>query len=190
MESAQLLAQLERLRSHPREGLTVEFKSNLSEPKAIGEYLSALANSAAALDRHDRAWLVWGVEDGTHEVTGTSFNPFDMKAEGNQGLIMWLEQRRRRARISSSTTVSIRTGTSYSLEIHPARHAPMAFQNVRYIRIDSHSTRLSDKPAIEARLWKSWGTRRTGLVRWSLGPRSRTRIPMLCKKHVFVSPST
>lgn len=162
MDPAQLLAQLERLRSQPRESMTVEFKSNLGDPKAIGEYISALANSAA-LDRHDRAWLVWGVEDGAHEITGTTFNPFDMKAEGNQSLVMWLQQKTSpRADFQFHRCVHP-NGHVVLLEIHPARHAPVAFQNVRYIRIDSHSTKLSDKPAIEARLWEMLGHK----VDWS-----------------------
>jgi ATP-dependent DNA helicase RecG len=156
MDSAELLAQLERLRSQPREGLTVEFKSNLNEPKAIGEYISALANSAT-LERHDRAWLVWGVEDGTHEVTGTSFNPFDMKAEGSQSLIMWLQQMTSpRADFQFHHCVHP-NGNVVLLEIHPARHAPVAFLNVRYIRIDSHKSTLVDKQPIEARLWEVLG---------------------------------
>lgn len=64
---------------------------NLNEPSEIGQYISALAN-AAALEGFSRAWMVWGVADGTHEVVGTRFNPFAAQAEGKQSLIMWLQQ--------------------------------------------------------------------------------------------------
>lgn len=73
MENESLLELLERLRSRSHEGIAVEFKSNLNEPAEIGQYISALANSAA-LDGESRAWLVWGVADATHEVIGTSFD--------------------------------------------------------------------------------------------------------------------
>ena len=48
----------------PRETEWVEFKVSQSDPQAIGEYISALAN-AAALNGKAFAYLVWGVEDGT-----------------------------------------------------------------------------------------------------------------------------
>jgi ATP-dependent DNA helicase RecG len=64
MIASALLDTLESLLRLPREQGTVEFKSNLDEPADIGRYLSALANTAA-LDRHERAWVVWGVDDPT-----------------------------------------------------------------------------------------------------------------------------
>ena len=45
-----------------------EFKENWFEPQGIGEYISALAN-AAAFAREDSGYLVWGVNDSTHEIT-------------------------------------------------------------------------------------------------------------------------
>lgn len=87
MEQEKLIALIEKLRNFPREQSTLEFKSNLKEPKEIGQYISALGNSAA-LERHDRAWMVWGIDDSTHAVTGTQFNPSKAKGEGNQSLIM------------------------------------------------------------------------------------------------------
>ena len=75
MESRTLLETLSRLRALPREAATVVFKSNLEEPSEIGQYLSALAN-AAALAGDERAWMVWGVDNATHAVKGTAFDPF------------------------------------------------------------------------------------------------------------------
>ena len=67
MASQALLNLLDQLRQLPREAPTVEFKLNSDKPDDIGGYLSALAN-AAALERRDRGWAVWGVEGPTHEV--------------------------------------------------------------------------------------------------------------------------
>ena len=72
----------------PRETEWVEFKVNHSEPQAIGEYISALAN-AAALNGRAFAYLVWGVEDGAHAIVGTSFLPSATK-KGNEPLETWL----------------------------------------------------------------------------------------------------
>lgn len=156
MDQTSLLETLERLRDLPREAATVEFKGNTQEPTEIGQYLSALAN-AAALDGHDRAWMVWGVEDGTHVVKGTTFDPFSKKGEGNQALIMWLQLKTSPKADFAFHDCRHPSGRVILLEIHPPRTAPIAFENVRYIRIDSHKTKLSGHPDKEARLWGKLG---------------------------------
>ncbi|MBI3524527.1 MAG: putative DNA binding domain-containing protein [Betaproteobacteria bacterium] len=155
MSQSTLLDTLERLRSLPREAATVEFKSNLDRAEEIGQYISALANSAV-LEGHDRAWVVWGIEDGTHAVKGTTFDPFSRK-EGNQALIMWLQQMTTPHADFVFHAVDHPDGRVVMLEIHPPRSAPIAFQKLRYIRIDSHKTRLSDHSDKEARLWAMLG---------------------------------
>lgn len=79
---------LNELRKLPRETEWMEFKHNNAEPDEIGEYLSALANSAA-LTGKVCAWLVWGVSNENHEVVGTSFNPV-LTRVGNEELGSWL----------------------------------------------------------------------------------------------------
>ena len=64
-----LVAELRKL---PAETSWVEFKENNSNPEDIGEYISALSNSAA-LSGKASAYVLWGVRNGTHEVVGTSF---------------------------------------------------------------------------------------------------------------------
>lgn len=156
MDQASLLETLERLRGLPREAATVEFKGSVQEPSEIGQYLSALANSAA-LEGHDRSWMVWGVEDGTHAVKGTTFDPFTKKGEGNQALVMWLQQKTSPKADFTFHACSNSSGNVVLLEIHPPRTAPIAFDGIRYIRIDSHKTRLSEHPDKEARLWGKLG---------------------------------
>jgi ATP-dependent DNA helicase RecG len=113
------LAMLQRL---PREQGTVEFKSNLAEAEDIGQYISALANTAA-LHGHERAWLVWGVADGTHVVADTAFDPFKRKV-GNQALIMWLQAMTRPRADFEFHEVAHPEGRVIMLEIHPARSSP------------------------------------------------------------------
>lgn len=157
-DKVRMLEILEQLRRGPNESTTVEFKSNLSEPKAIGEYISALANSAA-LEGHVRAWLVWGVEDGTHAVKGTTFDPFSAKGEGNQSLIMWLQQLTSPRADFSFHAVPHPDGKVILLEIHPARSKPIAFHGTRFIRVDSHKVKLDDHGDKEARLWEALGVK-------------------------------
>lgn len=151
-----LLETLERLRRLPREAAAVDFKSNWERPADIGEYVSALGN-AAALERNDRAWLVWGVENRTHNVTGTRFDPFSAKGEGNQPLIMWLTQLISPRPDFNFHELEHADGRVIMMEIHPPRTAPLAFKGVRYIRLDSHKTRLAEHPDKESRLWAMLG---------------------------------
>ena len=72
------------LRKPPNETPWVEFKHNNANPQDIGEYLSALSNSAA-LEGKPNAYLVWGIEDGTHDVLGTTFKSGETK-KGNEAL--------------------------------------------------------------------------------------------------------
>ena len=154
MASQPLLNLLDQLLQLPREAATVEFKLNWDKPEDIGRYLSALAN-AAALERRDRAWVVWGVEAATHEVKGTSFDPFAAKGEGNQPLIMWLTHLTSPRPDFKFHELARPNGRVVMLEIHPPRSAPLAFKGIRYIRVDSHNVKLADHPDKEARLWEA-----------------------------------
>lgn len=49
-----------------------EFKENWYEENGIGEYISSMSNVAALLGK-ENAYLVWGVNNDTHEFTGTTF---------------------------------------------------------------------------------------------------------------------
>ena len=72
----------------PRETGWVEFKENNGDPDEIGEYISALANSAVLADKSS-AYLVWGVRDGCQDIVGTTFDPFAAKV-GEEELENWL----------------------------------------------------------------------------------------------------
>ncbi|MGN1083664.1 MAG: helix-turn-helix domain-containing protein, partial [Lachnospiraceae bacterium] len=51
----------------------VEFKHNNYEPEMIGKDISALANSAALYEK-SCAYMIWGIQDETHEIIGTEYN--------------------------------------------------------------------------------------------------------------------
>jgi predicted HTH transcriptional regulator len=74
------------LRTQPKETGWLEFKHNNGDPQEIGEYISALANSAA-VEGKARAYLVWGIDDATHAVCGTHFDPF-AKRVGNEEYVV------------------------------------------------------------------------------------------------------
>jgi ATP-dependent DNA helicase RecG len=91
MNTQELTALLDRLLAEPRETEWMEFKRDRYEPQTLGEYISALANSACLLGK-PRAYLVFGIEDGTHAVVGTTFDPAAEKGSGNQLLPIFLSQ--------------------------------------------------------------------------------------------------
>lgn len=160
MSEDAMLVVLESLLRLSREQATVEFKANWEQTQDIGQYISALANTAA-LQGHDRAWVVWGVNDASLAVTGTTFDPFMQKVKdgANQSLIMWLQVMTQPRADFSFHEVSFQQRRVVMLKIHPSRSAPVAFQNVRYIRVDSHSVKLAQYPDKEARLWAMLGTK-------------------------------
>lgn len=62
----------------------IEFKVNNDNPSMIGEYISALANSAALCNK-EHAYLIYGVDDKSKEVVGTDFD-FNNSKKGNEPL--------------------------------------------------------------------------------------------------------
>ena len=74
-------SKVKELIEYPREANWYEFKTNWYEPAGIGEYISSLSN-AAALEGREAGYLVWGVDNDTHEIIGTTFDyTVDVKNE-------------------------------------------------------------------------------------------------------------
>lgn len=90
MAQEELKKLLDELRALPDETEWVEFKVNYYEPQKIGEYIAALSNSAC-LHQKDFGYLVFGVENKTHAVKGTTFKPKKKKV-GNEELENWLSR--------------------------------------------------------------------------------------------------
>ena len=136
----------------PHETDWVEFKVNQDEPSAIGEYISALAN-AAALHGKAHAYLLWGIENGTHAVAGTDFSPATAK-KGNEPLETWL-LRLLNPRIDFRFREVVVDGRRVALlEIDRASRQPVAFSGVEFIRVGSTKRRLREYPEKERALWR------------------------------------
>ena len=74
MTSPQLQTKLDELLHHGNETEWLEFKCNNTNPQEIGEYLSAISNGAALAGKRT-GYMVWGIEDGSHAISGTTFQP-------------------------------------------------------------------------------------------------------------------
>lgn len=133
---------VDELRSHVAECGWLEFKTNLADPQKIGCLISALSNSAR-LEERDSAFLVWGIEDKSHNVIGSTFEPLS-ETVGNQPLEMWLRQRLSPAPAFQFREVDHPSGRVVLLEIPAPTLAPTAFESIPYIRAGSATPKLSD----------------------------------------------
>ena len=143
---------LKELRALPQETEWVEFKENLAVPEDIGEYISALSNSAA-LQGKVTAYMVWGVDDQTHEIRGTAFRPREMK-KGNEELESWLLRLLAPKIYFTFHSLVAEDKPVVILEIARAAHNPVQFQGIEFIRVGSYRKKLKDYPEIERELWR------------------------------------
>lgn len=135
---------IDELRALPSETEWVEFKEKRCEPNDVGEYVSALSNSACLHDK-DKAYLVFGIKDKTHQVVGTSVKLKKMKI-GNEELENWL------SRLLSPHVDFKLVEFTYDknlismIIIDPASNHPIRFKGIAYIRVGSYKRKLSDFP--------------------------------------------
>jgi predicted HTH transcriptional regulator len=135
----------------PKETEWVEWKQNFVKPEDIGEYISALSN-AAALHGKNAGYLIWGIEDSTRKIVGTSFKPKTEKEKG-QELENWLSTQLV-PRIDFQIIEGVIEGLSVVLfQIQPAAYQPVRFKDAEFIRVGSYKKRLRDHPEKERALW-------------------------------------
>lgn len=156
MSTDYLIPLLEDLIALPHETEWVEFKENNSKPEHIGQYISAISNSAT-LQEKPKGYIVWGIEDKTHKVVGTSFMP-RLEKVGNQELENWLS-----TQLSPRIDFRIREfqyqdKSIVIFEIPCATHTPVKFKSVEYIRIGSYQKKLGDYPEKERLLWQGFSS--------------------------------
>jgi len=136
----------------------VEFKANFHSEEEIGERLSALSNSACLLDK-SFGYLVFGVEDGTQLVKGTTFRA-KLAKKGNEELELWLLNR-----LNPKVDYEIYEFDTFDdkhislFRIAAANSRPVSFLNTEYIRVGSLTKRLQSYPDKEAKIWKKAANR-------------------------------
>ena len=136
----------------PHETEWVEFKGNNQDPHLIGEYISALSN-AAALNGKAFAYMVWGVEDGSHVFTGTSFSPASAR-KGNEPIETWLLRLLSPKIHFGFFELNLDGHSVVLLEIGRAFRHPVRFQNEAFIRVGQVKKPLKDAPERERELWR------------------------------------
>ena len=146
------ITRIDQLRGQPTEMEWLEFKRNRCEPKQLGEYLSALANSACLAGQRS-GYLIFGIDDETHEVVGTNFDPYDTKAKGNQDLLPWLAAGLHPNTGFEPLIVDHPAGRVVVFEVAPARDQPVNFYGTAYIRVGTSKTKLSNHPEKARAIW-------------------------------------
>lgn len=128
-----------------------EFKENWLQPAQLGEYISAISNSAAMLGR-DYGYFVWGISDKEgHELVGTSFDP-DCEVN-HEPLKHYLARQLEPSVDFNFFEEKINGKRIVVLRISCARIAPTAFGGNRFIRIGSSKENLRKYPQREAALF-------------------------------------
>lgn len=135
----------------PKEIGWVEFKHNNSDPYMIGADISALANSATLNDR-DYAYMIWGVDDETHNIIGTTVR-LPLLKKGRQELENWLRCLLSNGADFEFLDAEIDGNHVEIIRIHKALHEPVAFQKTDYIRSGSYTKKLVEFTSLRTRLW-------------------------------------
>lgn len=135
----------------PLETAWVEFKHNNCDPKMVGEDISALANSAVIADR-SHAYMIWGVDDNTHELVDTKVR-LKQEKKGNQELENWLRYMLSKNADFEIHSVDINGKHVEMLIISKAVGVPVTFEKVDYIRVGSYTKKIIEFPTLQAQLW-------------------------------------
>ena len=153
MNQKQLKVLVTELVKRPNESEWVEFKHNFHSPEEIGETLSALANGAC-LHNQSHGYLVFGVQDKTHKIVGTTFKA-KVHKKGNEELEMWLTNRLNPRIDFVSYEFDYDENMHISLYVVPAAHnRPVEFLHKPYIRINSNNMNLGEYPEKEGKIWR------------------------------------
>lgn len=153
MKDTQLTELLNELVKCSKENEWIEFKLNYHSEEEIGERISALSNGAC-IQNQKFGYLVFGVEDETHIIRGTTFSAKKHK-KGNEDLEHWLITRLN-PRIDFDIYEFDYEGKMHItiFAIPAAKTQPIEFLHKSYIRIGSITRKLNDFPEKQAKIWK------------------------------------
>lgn len=152
MTSKQQVKLVDRLRGFPSENEWLEFKRNRCTPAQLGKSLSALANSACLIGA-PVGYLLFGIDDESHDVVGTDFDPH--RAKGNQDLLQWLSAGLQPTTGFDQTTVHHPAGRVVLFQVSPANDQPVSFYGEAFVRIGASKTSLDGHPAKARAIWSN-----------------------------------
>ena len=146
-----LEALVRSLASLRHENEWLEFKLSNADPDYIGERLSAVSNMAALLDR-DYGYLIWGIDDLSHEPVGTSLS-FSTWKKGGESIEAYWKSLLSKTISLNLEEIQVDGNRVLVAEISRASYAPTTFKKEAYCRVGSYTKKLRDDPSIEKDLW-------------------------------------
>lgn len=136
----------------------LDYKENLSDAQAIGEYASALGNSAL-IYHQPAAYLIWGVEDKSKNIVGTHFNPYLTKAsDKNQMPLITFVESYLDPKIALEWEQHEISGKNVLILIIDVTHLnrPIKFHGKGFIRSGTSKKGLAEFPEKERQIWQSF----------------------------------
>ena len=140
---------LENLLTFHDEYEWLDFKENWFSKDEIGEYISAISNGAAICGK-EFGYIVWGINDSTKEITGTSIS-FD-KDISNEPYKHYLARNLKPSIAFETAEVIYQKKRIVMLIIPAAKSVKTLFKSEAFIRIGSSKERLSKYPEWEIKL--------------------------------------
>ena len=153
MKEKEILSIISDIQASPKECEWIEIKCNNKEPHMIGEYISALANGAAYMGQ-SRGYLAFGINDDTHAIEGTDFQPKNDKI-GNEEIENWLAIHLSPRIDFSINEINIEEKHVVLFVIDSAGNTPVKFDGTSYIRVGTYKKKLSDHPERERKIWQN-----------------------------------
>jgi len=153
MNETQLKELINDLAKQSHECEWLEFKQNFHSIEEIGENLSALSNGAC-IHNQPFGYLVFGIEDKTHRISGTTFKAKSY-LKGKENLEHWLATRLSPRIDFAIHEFDYEPNCHISLFIVPAAKAqPIEFLHQAYVRVGSITRRINEFPEKQAKIWK------------------------------------
>lgn len=153
MDEKEIMAIIRDIQASPTECEWVEIKHNNEDPESIGEYVSALANGAAYMGQ-SRGYMAWGLDDNTHQIIGTKFNPKTAKY-GNEELENWIAHNLTPRIDFSFQEITLQEGRVVIMMVDSAGNTPVKFKGLAYIRVGTYKKKLADFPERERKIWQN-----------------------------------
>lgn len=153
MDEKEIMAIIRDIQASPTECEWVEIKHNNEDPESIGEYVSALANGAAYMGQ-SRSYMAWGLDDNSHQIIGTKFNPKTAKY-GNEELENWIAHNLTPRIDFSFQEITLQEGRVVIMMVDSAGNTPVKFKGLAYIRVGTYKKKLADFPERERKIWQN-----------------------------------
>ena len=140
---------LENLLTFTDEYEWFDFKENWFSKDEIGEYISAISNGAAFCGK-EYGYIIWGVNDKTKEIVGTTVN-FDRDIDG-EPYKHYLARKLQPSIAFETVNFDYKNERIVMLIIPAAKSTKTKYNGIDYIRIGSSKEKLARFPEYEIKL--------------------------------------